>query len=128
MQFIGLDKEEVLQAAKAAFPDKYIDVDRTNFYVRDISSGTIHIDGVEEPLYVSTNYVYEDHIINGNNTRFKSQLTTVTLKKDAYDVIYDSYGVYYVAYKEDTIQFVRYEDFYDRIKENIHLQEENQEA
>lgn len=128
MQFIGLDKEEVLQAAKAAFPENYIDVDMTNFYVRDISSGTIHIDGIEEPLYVSTNYVYEDHIINGNNTRFKSQLTTVILKKDAYDVIYDSYGVYYIAYKEDTIQFVRYEDFYDMIKDKIHFQEEKKVA
>lgn len=128
MQFIGLEKEEVLQAALKAFPDHYIDLDQTNFYLRDISNGTIHIDGVEEPLFVSTNYVYEDHIINGNNTRFKTKLTAITLKKDAYDVIYDSYGVYYIACKEDEIQFIPYEDFYDRIKDKIHLEDKKEEV
>ena len=122
MQFLNLNEEEVLAAAKQAYPQNYIEYDHTDFYVRDIAKGTIHIDDVDYPLYVSTNYVYEDHVINGNDTRFKSKLSVITLKKDAYDVVYDSFGKYFVAYKEDTIKFVPYEDFYDMLKDHIHVE------
>ena len=128
MKFIGLEQAEVETAAQQAFPGKYIDVDETDFFVRDIYSGTIQIDGMDQPLFVSTNYVYEDHVINGNDTRFKSKIMTVTLKKDAYDVVYDSFGNYFVACKEDGIIFVPYEDFYDKIKDSIHLVEEKKES
>lgn len=128
MQFLNLNEEEVLAAAKQAYPQNYIEYDHTDFYVRDIAKGTIHIDDVDYPLYVSTNYVYEDHVINGNDTRFKSKLSVITLKKDAYDVVYDSFGKYFVAYKEDTIKFVPYEDFYDMLKDHIHVEKENSES
>lgn len=124
MQFLNLNEEEVLAAAKLVYPQNYIEYDHTDFYVRDIAKGTIHIDDVDFPLFVSTNYVYEDHVINGNDTRFKSKLSVITLKKDAYDVVYDSFGKYFVAYKEDTIKFIPYEDFYDMLKEHIHIEEE----
>ncbi|RGB55103.1 hypothetical protein DXA09_03405 [Absiella sp. AM54-8XD] len=128
MQFLNLNEEEVLAAAKQAYPQNYIEYDHTDFYVRDIAKGTIHIDDVDYPLYVSTNYVYEDHVINGNDTRFKSKLSVITLKKDAYDVVYDSFGKYFVAYKEDTIKFVPYEDFYDMLKDHIHVEKEKSES
>lgn len=128
MQFLNLNEEEVLAAAKQAYPQNYIEYDHTDFYVRDIAKGTIHIDDVDYPLFVSTNYVYEDHVINGNDTRFKSKLSVITLKKDAYDVVYDSFGKYFVAYKEDTIKFVPYEDFYDMLKDHIHVEKENSES
>lgn len=128
MQFLNLNEEEVLEAAKQAYPQNYIEYDHTDFYVRDIAKGTIHIDDVDFPLYVSTNYVYEDHVINGNDTRFKSKLSVITLKKDAYDVVYDSFGKYFVTYKEDTVKFIPYEDFYDMIKDRIHIEEEKSES
>lgn len=128
MQFLNLNEEEVLEAAKQAYPQNYIEYDHTDFYVRDIAKGTIHVDDVDFPLYVSTNYVYEDHVINGNDTRFKSKLSVITLKKDAYDVVYDSFGKYFVAYKEDTVKFIPYEDFYDMIKDRIHIEEEKNES
>ena len=128
MQFLNLNEEELLAAAKQAYPQNYIEYDHTDFYVRDIAKGTIHIDDVDYPLYVSTNYVYEDHVINGNDTRFKSKLSVITLKKDAYDVVYDSFGKYFVAYKEDTIKFVPYEDFYDMLKDHIHVEKEKSES
>ena len=118
MQFLNLNEEEVLAAAKQAYPQNYIEYDHTDFYVRDIAKGTIHIDDVDYPLYVSTNYVYEDHVINGNDTRFKSKLSVITLKKDAYDVVYDSFGKYFVAYK----------DFYDMLKDHIHVEKEKSES
>ena len=52
----------------------------------------------------------------------------ITLKKDAYDVVYDSFGKYFVAYKEDTIKFVPYEDFYDMLKDHIHVEKEKSES
>lgn len=127
MQFLNLNEEEVVEAAKSAYPQNYIEYDHTDFYVRDIAKGTIHIDDVDTPLFVSTNYVYEDHVINGNDTRFKSKLSVITLKKDAYDVVYDSFGKYFVAYKEDTIKFIPYEDFYDMIKAKIHVEKVKKE-
>lgn len=127
MQFLNLNEEEVVEAARSAYPQNYIEYDHTDFYVRDIAKGTIHIDDVDTPLFVSTNYVYEDHVINGNDTRFKSKLSVITLKKDAYDVVYDSFGKYFVAYKEDTIKFIPYEDFYDMIKAKIHVEKEKKD-
>ena len=112
MQFLNLNEEEVLAAAKQAYPQNYIEYDHTDFYVRDIAKGTIHIDDVDYPLYVSTNYVYEDHVINGNDTRFKSKLSGHHIKKKMLMMsCIDSFGKYFVAYKEDTIKFVPYEDF-----------------
>lgn len=120
LHYIGLDQSEIIAAAQAAYPNAYVEYDTIDFYVRDIANGTIKIEGMETPFFVSTNYVYEDHMINGNDTRFKSKLSIVTIKKDRFEVLYDSYGKMLVAYKEDgEIKLIPYEDFYDVIKSGI---------
>ena len=103
-------------------------ITQTFMYAISTNGNNSIIDDVDYPLYVSTNYVYEDHVINGNDTRFKSKLSVITLKKDAYDVVYDSFGKYFVAYKEDTIKFVPYEDFYDMLKDHIHVGKRKSES
>ncbi len=125
MYFMNLDKEKVKSAAKEFFQNYYIEIGETDLYLPDIAYGKIMVEGREEPIYASTNYAYEDRVINGNKTRYKIPLTTILLKKDKYEVIYDSYGKYYVAYVEDeTIKFVRYEDFYDTLKPELKIIEE----
>lgn len=125
MQIKDLDKEEVQKALEPKYPGKYIEVGETDLYLNDIEKGVMTIDCYDHPVYASTNYAYEDRLVNGNKTRYKLVLTTVMIKKDKYEVIYDSYGKYYVAYKEDgEIRVVPYEDFYDMLKPMIHLQEE----
>lgn len=125
MQIIGLDKEEVAQAAAQAYPQKYVELQEADLYLRDIEKGTLHIDGISFPVYASTHYAYEDRLVNGNKTRYKIALTAIIIKQDPYEVIYDSYGKYFIAYKEaDEIRFVPYEDFWDIIKDRIHVEEE----
>ena len=93
--------------------------------LRDIEKGTLHIDGISFPVYASTHYAYEDRLVNGNKTRYKIGLTAILIKKDPYEVIYDSYGKYFIAYKEDqTVHFVPYEDFWDILKPHIQVEEE----
>lgn len=120
MQLINLDKDKVLEKAQVRFPDKYIELDSADLYLEDMESGHINIEGIEHELFVSTHYVYENHIVNGNKTRYKVPLTIVLLKKDAYDVIYDSRGKCYVAYEDNDINFILYEDFQDFIFPMVH--------
>ena len=116
MQIINLDEQMVLDKAKEKFSDWFVEIGETDLFLRDIDSGKIGIEGIDHELYVSTHYVYEDHLVNNNKTRYKVKLTTILLRKDPYDVVYDSVGRYYVAYQSDDIQFVLYEDFQDFLK------------
>lgn len=126
MQITNLDKEEVLQVAQVTFKDKYIEMNESDLFIPDIEKGCVTIDGIEHKVYISTHYAYEDRLVHGNKTRYKIPLTTILLKKDKYEVIYDSYGKYYVAYKnEEGIQFVPYEDFYDLLKPFLHIEEKD---
>lgn len=128
LQITGLEEQAVAQAAAVKFPDKYIEMGESDLYLPDIEKGSLTIAGIDHPVYASTHYAYEDKLVNGNKTRYKIPLTTVLVKKDKYEVIYDSYGKYYVAYKKDEgIQFVPYEDFYELLKPLIHVDEEKNE-
>ena len=121
MQIVNLDKENVLNAAKETFPNEYTELDHCDLFLSFIDHGEITMDGIDHPLYVSTHYVYEDHLVNQNKTRYKIPLTIVYRKKNPYEVLYDSYGKCYVAYmEEDQILFVLYEDFQDFIKLKVH--------
>lgn len=111
-----LDQDRLLSAAQEAFPGSYIELDKVDFYLPDIKEGVIQLEGMDQPLYVSTNYVYEDRIVIGNNTRYKVELHLITIKKDRYEVIYDSYGKSFIAYEKDRILFTPYEDFHEEIK------------
>ena len=119
ISFLNLDKEKILTAAKQQFPHAYIEQD-VDFYLPDIEKGEMQIMSVTYPVYVSTHYAYEDKMVNGNKTRYKIPLSIIYTKQDAYEIIYDSRDICYVAYEqENAIQFVLYEDFYDFIKDQI---------
>lgn len=124
MQIINLDKEEVAKAAAIEFSGKYIEMESCDLFLKDEESGKASIDFIDHEVYIGTNYVYEDRLVNGNKTRYKVPITIIYLKKDPYETIYDSKGKCYVAYKEDTIHFILYEDFYTFIKPQIHMLEE----
>lgn len=121
MQILNLNEEEVLASAKTTFPDDVIHMDHCDLFLNTIEKGEITIDGIEYPLYVNTNYVYEDHLINNNKTRYKVAVTLVSLKKDPYEVIYDSTAKSYVAYLDETIQFVLYEEFQAFLAPMVHI-------
>lgn len=123
MEILKLNKTNVLEAAQKKFQGRYIEIGECDLFLESITSGNMYLDGYENELFVNTNYVYEDRIVKGNKTRYKIQLTTVLLKKDAYEVIYDSFGKYFVAYKnEDTIAFIAYEDVNAFLEPFIHYE------
>ena len=107
ISFLNLDKEKILTAAKQQFPHAYIEQDDVDFYLPDIEKGEMQIMSVTYPVYVSTHYAYEDKMVNGNKTRYKIPLSIIYTKQDAYEIIYDSRDICYVAYEqENAIQFV----------------------
>ena len=120
LQITGLEEQAVAQAAAVKFPDKYIEMGESDLYLPDIEKGSLTIAGIDHPVYASTHYAYEDKMVNGNKTRYKIPLSIIYTKQDAYEIIYDSRDICYVAYEqENAIQFVLYEDFYDFIKDQI---------
>lgn len=124
MQLVGLHEEELRRKAHEQFPGYYIDFDKADLFLRDEEQGKGTIDGIDHPIFVSTHYVYEDHLVNNNKTRYKVHVDIFCVKKDAYEVIYDSRDICYVAYQDEgEIKFILYEDFYDFIKKGIHIEQ-----
>ncbi len=120
MNFYKLDKHAVLEAAKETFPTMYIEQDEMDFYLPDIERGEIIVEPLTIHFYISTNYAYEDRIVNGNKTRYKVPLSIIYTKHDKYEIIYDSREVCYVAYEEDhQMKFCLYTEFYEKIKKQI---------
>lgn len=122
MQITGLNQEEVRAAAQVAHKNSYIAMDSCDLFLSDIEQGEIRIAGMDYPIFVSTHYAYEDKLINGNQTRFKVSLTAFFVKKHKHEIIYDSYGKFYVAVKEDSaIKLIAYEDIHDFLKDKIQI-------
>ena len=113
MEILKLDQELVKQAAQLQF-NKYIQIVEMDLYLKDIEKATCILKGYDQKLFVSTHYAYEDVDVNGNITRYKVALCAVLVKEHAYEVVYDSKGKLFVAYKEnDEIKFMLYEQFLD---------------
>lgn len=120
MKIQHLDKDQVLQAARKQFPDYEISVDLTDFFTYDLEEGHYKASFLNQDMFVSTGYAYEDVVVNGNDTRYKIQLTTIMLLKNAYEILYQTKGRYYVAYEEDgIISFQLYEDFFPFVRDQI---------
>ena len=72
---------------------------------------------------MSTHYAYEDHLVNGNQTRYKIAIYVFYTKKDAYEVIYDSTQCCYVPYMEDgKMHHVSYKEFLEMIPTFVHIE------
>lgn len=124
MQITNLNKEDILAKAQEVFPDSFIELDTIDLFLRDQEKGKGTIEGIDHPVFISTHYAYEDHLINNNKTRYKIHLSIIYIKNDAYEVIYDSREMCYVAYQENEIKFILYKDFYDFMKPKIHIEED----
>lgn len=111
MQIFHLHDEEVMQEAKQYFSDKFIELDHCDMFLNTLEQGEIRIHGYDKPFYVNTHYVYEDKLVNENKTRYKVLLTMVLVKNDPYEVIYSSVGKCYIAYFDEGIKFILYEEF-----------------
>lgn len=123
MNLKNLDEEQIKAAAAAAFPDYVIRVDTTDVFLQNVEDGTYISDFLESEFYVSTQYAYEDILVNGNKTRYKIHMNTIELLDDAYSVNYNWNDRYYAVYEiENKIHFMKYTEFLSFIKSSLQKQ------
>lgn len=124
MQIKMLSDEQLLHAAQKRFVGKAIVLEPSDIYLKGKQTGRYHVDWLDHDVYISTEYAYEDRIINGNKTRYKVQVPCVLIKEHFHDIIYDSRDIYYAAYMEnDEICFMRYVDLIVELGKHMELQE-----
>lgn len=116
MNWYQLNQEEVMRAAQREFAGKVIEWDTCDLYMKDLESGEIHMQGITQPFFVSTHYVYEERVVKGNNTRYKVSVPLIYVKDNAYDPIYDLKGQTYCVYEENNVyHFISYDAYLDWI-------------
>lgn len=119
-----LDEAKILAAAKEKFPNADNHLDQCDLFMKDVSDGTYTCNFLDHPIYISTQYAYEDILVNENQTRYKLHVSTLELKKAPYSVNYSWNDCYYAIYEEDDqIQFMKYPLFLDFIKNQIQVME-----
>lgn len=117
----NLDEESIVTAAKQKFKGYLFEYDIADLFLKDYEDGEYIADIFDAPFYVSTQYAYEDLLVNGNKTRYKIHISTILLKKEKYEVVYRYDDRYYVVYEEDgEIKFMKYSEFQNFIKPYIH--------
>lgn len=116
MKLGEFEKQEVLECAMQHFPDHYIEYIQTDLYLRGLESGFYESELYEDKMYVSTEYAYHCVPVQGNMTNVKVVITCVLVKKDKYEIIYDSLNHYYAVMKENEgFIFIRYDDFLKQV-------------
>lgn len=124
MQIKALNDEQILCAAQNCFPDKAVLLESSDIYLKGKQTGRYTADWYDHDVFISTEYAYEDRIINGNKTRYKIQVPCVLIKKYPHDIIYDSRDIYFAAYVEnDEIQFMKYVDLIEELGKHMGLKE-----
>ncbi len=125
MRIETMDHDALLQAAKHTFPDYYIDIKESDLFMKGKQAGRYRADWLEHEFYISTEYAYEDRLVNGNQTRYKIAMPCILLKKDRYEVVYDMEDRYYAAFIQDNhICFEPYHMVLERLWEQTELLEE----
>ncbi len=122
MRIQAIAPKELETAAKAAFQEYEIEISESDLFLKGRIAGQYQAPWYDHDFYISTEYVYEDRMVNGNQTRYKVAMPCVLLKKDRYEVVYDYQDRYYVAYLEqDKICFCPYHEMLERLNETTTL-------
>lgn len=122
MKIKDINEEEIKIAAQKTFSTSYIKVDTTDLFLQNVEDGAYTADFLDNEFYVSTQYAYEDILVNGNKTRYKIHIYTIELLQDAYCVNYTWDQKYYAVYEMDNeIQFMEYSKFLSFVRERIKL-------
>lgn len=125
MMIKKIANEVIMEAAQQAFPDYYIQLEQSDIFLKGKTAGRYRASWIEQEFFVSTEYAYEDIMVNGNKTRYKIHMPCILLKKNRYDVIYDSKDAYYVAYEDQgQVKFQRYIDVIEELPKQMELLEE----
>lgn len=125
MKIVELQEDDIVAAAKQQFPNKFIKVDSSDIYLRGVETGKYQAPWLEKAFYVSTEYVYQDILVKGNQTRYKVPMPTILIKDDAYGVVYDEREAYFaVVMENEQISFVKYVDFIEKVVQDLERIEE----
>lgn len=127
MKLMKFEDDELRRAAQLVFQDKYIAIECSDIFLKGASAGKYKAEWLNREFYVSTEYAYEDILVNGNPTRYKISISCILVKDNAYQVVFDSQDMYYVAYQENNeIKFMKYKDLIPTLSSQLELLEELQ--
>lgn len=119
------NEEQLKKTAQLTFPRYYIHLDQSDIYLKGKQAGRYKAAWLDHEFYVSTEYAYEDILVNNNKTRYKVHMPCILLKTNPYEVIYDSQDRYYGVYEEDgEIKFEKYVELIKKLPEQVELLEE----
>lgn len=125
MQIKAFDSQQLIAAAQAQFPDYEIELQESDVFLKGKQAGRYRADWLDHEFYISTEYAYEDRLVNGNPTRYKIAMPCILLKKNRYEIVYDISDRYYVAYEEHgEIQFLPYQTMLETLLTQTELLEE----
>ena len=115
-----LHMEDIEKAAKQNWPDFFIRVDTADLFLEGIADGCYTADFIDGEFYVSTQYAYENILVNGNKTSYKISVYTVERLKDASHINYRWDDCFYAVYEDENgIQFMEYPEFLKVVKERV---------
>ena len=124
MQIKAFNEELVLRAAQKQFPDKAVLLEPSDIYLKGKQTGRYTASWYDHDIFISTEFAYEDRVINGNKTRYKIEVPFVLIKNHPHDIIYDSRDIYFAAYSEnDEIHFMKYVELIEELGKHMELQE-----
>lgn len=119
------DETKCREAAQLAFPNQYIEIMESDIYLKDTIAGRYAAPWLDHEFYVSTDYAYEDKMVNGNQTRYKVGMQCILVKPSRYEVVYDTKDSYFAVYEEDgNIKFMKYIDILPKLVQELELLEE----
>ena len=121
MKLSGLSDELVKAAAEKRFGEQhYFKLCEDHVFLKHTEEGTYQSDWLDHEFFVSTNYAYENILVNGNKTRYLVKTTGVWIMKNPYDIIYDPQDRYYYAYEEENeIKFENSQNFFEKLEESV---------
>lgn len=115
-----LHTEDIEKAAKQKWPDFFIRVDTADLFLEGVEDGCYTADFIDGEFYVSTQYAYENILVNGNKTSYKISVYTVERLKDASHINYRWDDCFYAVYEDENgIQFMEYPKFLKVVKERV---------
>jgi len=124
MQIKAFEESALLEAARKAFPHHHIQITQSDIFLKGKQAGRYRADWLDHEFYVSTEYAYEDRLVNGNKTRYKVSMPCIFVKNDPFEVLYDIQTCYYAVYEENgEIQFMLYTEMNQELVQHMELLE-----
>lgn len=120
MKINQINEDEILKQAQIKFADKYIKLEQDHVFLKDYEVGTYTSEWLDHEFFVSTNYAYENILVNGNKTRYLVNAQTIWVSDRKDQVIFNPENHYYYVVEEgNEILFYILDEFQSILKKSI---------